>query len=482
MQVNCHTHIFNLKTAFTERAAGIFAARLEGQFHLPAPVCKAILYLIGRSAQGTSWNDLLGQVPDDPEERSAKLLMLALQTTGRRDDDLKLVLSGLPRAWGISGWVTRLRQFAKDCKDWTVARCQVDDVLAWIQIAFSASVDDVADELVCGKKGMPQDAIAVPLMMDIYDGKDPDPFPAQLAATARQVLRYPGRILPFVAVNPRRHGLSGDCFTYMVDALTNRGFVGVKLYPSLGDSLDCDVMDRVFAYCNDNRVPITMHCSQGGFSQDPNWRLCDPLYWWKFLDKYRDLVIDFAHFGNFEGVAVSSEDKKAPYTCSPEKADQWQKAHTPYALQIIRLMQAFPGRVYSDIAYHTEPWSRKKGERERYTAQLEWIIQQPVGNQTVSDYLLWGSDFWMMRLVCSERQYWDEFTGEEGLLPEAVQAKMTDANPCRFLRFNEEDSTIAAYVKHISEKRDSQLQRLPPPEWLQMRLDADYPCAYTPWQ
>lgn len=466
MQINCHTHVFNLKSVLTGHAVAIYTARIEDNPRIPKPAKKVLIYLLHKVADGVM-DDLLDEIPGEPMERSAKLLMHALRRVAKSDNEIKQPLQEVPRLGAEVDGHQQLRVFAKKSKQWIEARCKVDDLLAYVEIAFAKSIDEVTDRLLAGPKSMPEDAITVALMMDIFDREDydrgHDPFPQQLADTAAQILRYPGRFLPFVAVNPQRP----DHYTQMTNALEHRGYVGVKLYPSLGHSLDVDAMDKVFAYCSEGRVPVTMHCSLGGCTAGENWRLCDPMYWWKFLERHRHLVINFAHFSHFSGVSVTPDEALVPpYRCDFDESGNWDEAQTPYALQIVRLMRAFPGRVYTDVACHTELWEGSK-ELSKYKARIAWLSGQSVvpGGNTVSDYLLWGSDFWMMRMSCSEKEYWDTFQQALQGIP-GLFTKMAGQNARCFLRFGLPDSLIARYVEYVKVNRQRVLEVCPPPPWL----------------
>ena len=53
--------------------------------------------------------------------------------------------------------------------------------------------------------------------------------------------------------------------TALVDTLETKGFVGVKLYPSLGYSIDDAVLVALYDHCDANGIPITVHHGEGGF-------------------------------------------------------------------------------------------------------------------------------------------------------------------------------------------------------------------------
>lgn len=466
MQINCHTHVFNLRSVLTKRAFNLFCGRFEADPNLPKPVKRALRVLLQRLLEGLLDTDLAAKAVEEPTESSARLLMEALAQVGQEDKTTGAALQRVTATKGLVRWRERLRAFATDCADWIEEKCKVDEVLAYLDVAFAGSIDQVTDHLFSPGDGMPGESIAVTLMMDIYDEQEyqqnRDPFPGQLDDTAAQILRYPGRFLPFVAINPQRPNLG----TWLDIALRHKGFVGVKLYPSLGDCLDVGPMKEVFQYCSDHRVPITMHCSTGGFTTGDYWHLCNPSYWRRFLQDYPNLTVNFAHFAHFWG--VTAKGNHHGYTCEFENPAATGTAIVPYAIQIVELMRAFPGRVYADVACHTELWEGAE-ERAQYRARIRWLCQQPVGSLTVGDYLLWGSDFWMMRGTCSEADYWKRFR-KDANLPASLFAKMSDINARRFLRFDEPDSTVANYVKYVGGNRQPSQEVLGPPAWLSARL------------
>ena len=157
--------------------------------------------------------------------------------------------------------------------------------------------------------------------------------------------------------NPLVHGFIGfDPWRYVDDvkknhhpdalevvkkALTQYGFVGVKLYPPMGfraaankgrpdsdflpkltadhknsaTSLDA-ALDELYQYCLANDVPIMAHCAASQGTSEANGLCADPQYWKQVLDKppagnldYSKLRLNLGHFGgiwNFDGEPQSS--------------------------------------------------------------------------------------------------------------------------------------------------------------------------------
>lgn len=186
----------------------------------------------------------------------------------------------------------------------------------------------------------------VPLVIDYeYWFKNTvEPSPAeQIDMIYRKiVLPFKGKIHPFIQFCParelaHRHGLPGpdggapepySSLELVKDAISNKGFIGVKLYNSLGyrplgnaevdkernrifrrnnrerytkftgQDFD-DVLRELYQYCVENHVPITTHCSYTGVEAYPGAShvFGNPKFWIKALQEFPDLHVDLAHFG-----------------------------------------------------------------------------------------------------------------------------------------------------------------------------------------
>jgi predicted TIM-barrel fold metal-dependent hydrolase len=150
-----------------------------------------------------------------------------------------------------------------------------------------------------------------------------------------------GRIHPFIAYDPARdlafrnhvRGPDGkyerrSALELVKDAIANRGFIGVKLYHSLGyrpvgnrlvdnerrhifrrnklpqyqvfsgDEIDA-VLDELYRYCLAEEVPITVHCLADGIEAyyKASYAFGKPEFWKEALDRYPKLHVNLAHFG-----------------------------------------------------------------------------------------------------------------------------------------------------------------------------------------
>ena len=115
-------------------------------------------------------------------------------------------------------------------------------------------------------------------------------------------------------------------------AIGDSRFAGVKLYPPTGfdpwpaDSGGLEKVRALYEYCADRVIPITIHCSTGGFicgSRDDARKRADPIRWHAILDTYVDLKVNFAHMGGDDG--------------------NWRQ-------EIGKLILKYPGRVYTDFS------------------------------------------------------------------------------------------------------------------------------------
>jgi len=112
----------------------------------------------------------------------------------------------------------------------------------------------------------------------------------------------PNDLYPFFAVDPRRPGVVDAVISGNIVG-KDRSFQGVKLYPRLGYHPACAALDPLFRWCSENHIPIITHCGPGGFPPDnftppDHDQLGLPANFDPVLERYPNLIIDFAHFGS----------------------------------------------------------------------------------------------------------------------------------------------------------------------------------------
>jgi predicted TIM-barrel fold metal-dependent hydrolase len=403
MRINGHAHIFNLQTVLSEEALAIMVGRLE-RLRLHPAVLEAVrriledqlrrpehlvedellrrfLGAVGRSSHFQGLLDTSAALP-------VEVRLLGTDAGSLAVDALKGALDQLStRLAGRDG-----------------SRTTVFDMFETLRLAMQPDIPSVAGRLLVNLG--PDDAI-VALMMDIVreneKPRDRQNFLAQLRGTADATLRYPGRVLPFVAVNPTRP----DHLAIMRQAVEQMGFVGVKLYPSLGFEVGTPRIAAVLDYCLDADVPVLMHCTATGFFKSKaTTDFSHPRHWAALLEKRPGLRVCFAHFGGWGG--FSGQD--------PDQAG-WSDV-------ILQLMASHP-QVYTDLSYHVDMMTG--GEREeRYLAGLRDLLADPA----YSDRIIFGTDSWLVRLSLPDEVYWRYF---ETKLGPSLFARIAEAAPRRYL-------------------------------------------------
>jgi len=159
--------------------------------------------------------------------------------------------------------------------------------------------------------------------------------------------KYPDKVYPFLAADPRKIGVMK-----LIEKKINRGngvFKGLKIYPPLGYLPTHPNLIPIFDYCSEYDIPITVHCSLGGF---PNLRkenyvsswdtkphtenfksvdgnksryYANPENWIPVLNRWPDLRINFGHFGGGDSTWMNT---------------------------IMKLMKDHPN-IYADTSYFT---------------------------------------------------------------------------------------------------------------------------------
>ena len=218
----------------------------------------------------------------------------------------------------------------------------------WADILSIKEVAGVALRMVetFNKDGI---ELYVPLMIDYeywFKNTQEPPIASQITDTYRDiVLPHEGKIHPFAPFDPARElahraGLPGPDYPddgppekyisldLVKDAIRNKGFIGVKIYNTLGyrplgnAMVDderrrifhdnkmkryCDftgeqfdqVLTELYEFCVQEQVPITAHCVSNGVEAYPgaSFDFGNPVFWQAVLDRFPDLHLNLGHFG-----------------------------------------------------------------------------------------------------------------------------------------------------------------------------------------
>jgi len=225
-------------------------------------------------------------------------------------------------------------------------------------------------------------------------GKVKTPLEQQLTELNNLYKKYPENIFPFVAVDPRRKGVSDLVQKY----IQQNNFRGIKMYPRLGFYPSDPELYPVFEFAQENNIPIMTHCSRGGVytrkvtqkmlnhpvrgkvlkakPKDFSHYFTEPCNYRKILQDFPRLKICLAHFGgNSEWDKYLSKEWDWGNENSQEKS---------WVSEIIEMMEEFPN-LYTDVSY-TVFHSKK------YHAFLSIILE----NEKIKDRIMFGSDYYMV--------------------------------------------------------------------------------------
>lgn len=379
MFVNAHAHVFNLQTVLTEEAITILVGRLRRY-----GVHEAILEGLGDFL----WAQLLR--PEHLTEEALLRRFLRAITSTAAFRQFADGLAGLPvevQLLGTAGDAlavdvlrAALDKLSRLLGDDDAATPSVFDLYETLRLVMQPAVVDVADRLLAP---LGPDDVLVALMMDIVavpeQARDRANFLAQLKGTSEAAVLRPGRLLPFVAVNPLRT----DHFDHLETAVMRLGFVGVKLYPSLGFDVGSPEIRRVLAYCVEHDVPVLVHATRGGFFRSEATRdFSDPARWRPLLDAFPDLRVCFAHFGGWGGFSGQVPEQAA------------------WADTILALMRAHAG-VYTDLSFHVEMMPDAAASAAYFDALRALLADGVAGTR-----ILFGTDGWLVRMRVTEAAYW----------------------------------------------------------------------------
>lgn len=268
-----------------------------------------------------------------------------------------------------------------------------------------------------------------------------DHFAKQEQQLCDLVMKYPDRIYPFFAIDPRRKELFDNPekqlgINKIISRLRLNGglFSGIKLYTPNGYSPSDERLLPLYEYCQSYQIPITAHCSASGFASfapsidvrgaiyengkvvekkgiykfehnglidmkrvEERARILNhPKIWEQLLQQYPALKLNLAHFG--------AQDVG--------KQTEWTDC-------IRRMMDIYPN-LYTDLSCISV-----KSELEM---MHRYYQDAP---ETVKSRFLYGSDYYLNILFIDDMKcYWDNFS--DLFDPDELKT-ITEVNPITFL-------------------------------------------------
>lgn len=448
MRINAHAHIFNLYTVLSPQAIRILIGRLKDEGvpaflveaveeflidHLDAPEFlleeDVLRILLKKVSRHPGFDGFLGRVPD---ELKAQIRLIG---------DVPIEELGVPFLRSmVNRFAAALARTDEDARERTFF-----DIVDTLRLSLRPEPWHIAGEYL---DHMADEDALVALMMDITAGDPGDNdaalFEKQLTATSRAVCVYPGRVLPFVAVTPQRSN-----YMELLDrAIQQLGFVGIKLYPSLGYTVDSPEMDAVYRYSLDHDVPILVHCTDGGFYAGRDAIAhSDPQAWAEVLARFPELRVCLAHFGGAAGLIGETIAD-----------DSWTAT-------VCDLIEAHPN-VYTDVACHVDMMAGGTAEAQ-YFANLKRLLN----TSPFRGRILFGTDSWLVRLHLTDEHFWRYF---QARLTAHQFEQMSEVAPRQFLGLPRSDgqaarANIKRYARFVAANRSAVGHK--PTSWLSRLIE-----------
>lgn len=231
------------------------------------------------------------------------------------------------------------------------------------------------------------------------------------------ILAHKGLIHPFVPFDPARElafrkGLRNPdgepeeegSLKLVKDAIEKKGYIGVKLYNSLGykpfnnaavdgkrrkialhrkkyvfngEEYD-EVLSELYDYCVENGVPITTHCVMGGIESYPgaSYDFGQAEFWSDVLsqDRFKNLHLNLAHFG------------------WNKKLDQGYGATQNWAKKICEMFAEYD-YLFADVSCHRVVLEK---ESKKFKSDYKEMIRE---HPIVKKRLLFGIDWHVIKRV-----------------------------------------------------------------------------------
>lgn len=303
---------------------------------------------------------------------------------------------------------------------------------------------------------------------------DQSPTPLQvqvsLLSRYREIFAGQGLVLyPVIAFDPYRQLIAehrarqGDNspspLDLVKDAIDNRGFVGVKLYPPMGfrpignselpprafrpksDDLNWDrfprdldrALDDLYRWCSRRGVTIKTHTSASQSPSKDARSRSHPIWWERVLKRHRDLRINLGHFG---GMREPSDAKTSKTVQILNRYDRLLTGASEKRMtKILELLDRYE-HAYADISDFHEILGATATDRKRRGQFFEFLRQQrKISQKDLWRKVLYGSDWLMLARAPGYRRYLGAWRAQlaSHKIDDASQKNFFSANARRYL-------------------------------------------------
>jgi predicted TIM-barrel fold metal-dependent hydrolase len=318
---------------------------------------------------------------------------------------------------------------------WTYGKLALQRFLDWEDSLTSRS--EVNGKLLL--EIWPEVDLFVPLMIDYeywFKNSLDNGIGGQIDTVFENViLPHKGRIHPFVPFDParelayRKARISPDGqleadrpMTLVKESIEEKGFIGVKLYNSLGyrplgnadarvslmrrriavrnnkmtylfegDEYD-EVLRELYDYCVDNEVPITAHCVMNGIEAYPgaSFDFGQAKFWDEVLrqERYKNLHLNLAHFG-------WNQEPGQGYAGS----ESWAK-------DVCDLIVRYDN-VYADVSHHRV--LTRKGRKSFVDGYRQMRRDYSNDIEKIKKRMLYGSDWHVLRRIRGYERFFEDY-------------------------------------------------------------------------
>ena len=259
---------------------------------------------------------------------------------------------------------------------------------------------------------------------------------------------------PWRYIDDVKKGRTPNALDVVKKALTQYGFVGVKLYPPMGfrathnyDRPDSDflgkltadhpglgpeldkALDKLYLHCLEHDVPIMAHCAASQGTSDDNALCADPKYWKELLDKapagpldYSKLRLNLGHFGG-----IWNFDDQAP--------SKTHIAWTKFVVEDMMMSGKYP-HLYTDIGDFSSILDRTQEEITEEQAILKRLSGLITSYDPLKLRVMYGSDWIFLGIEPGFEAYYAQMRSHLGPLLAPADPTMSNVlwqNSARFL-------------------------------------------------